>query len=135
MSDTLTVQLDDVTLSALDQLAQKTERSRTSLVSQAVRDYVALKYHALGANAVLKPERAKPIRLEVEQDGKPVARADRGEDLRYDSAGHRYVLVDQPRMYRLVKNAKFGTRELKLLAADEGLGLYSFTFTSCTTGA
>jgi predicted transcriptional regulator len=42
MSDTLTVQLDDVTLSALDQLAQKTERSRTSLVSQAVQDYVAL---------------------------------------------------------------------------------------------
>src|SRR6266567_4122392 len=29
------------------------------------------------------------------------------------------------------KNAKFGTREPKLLAADEGLGFYSFTFTSC----
>ncbi len=42
MSDTLTVELDDITLSALDQLAQKTERSRTSLVSQAVQDYVAL---------------------------------------------------------------------------------------------
>ena len=42
MSDTLTVQLDDLTLSALDQLAQRTERSRTSLVSQAVQDYVAL---------------------------------------------------------------------------------------------
>ncbi|MEA2879888.1 MAG: hypothetical protein QOF14_5084 [Hyphomicrobiales bacterium] len=42
MSDTLTVQLDDLTLSALDQLAQKTERSRTSLVSQAVQDYLAL---------------------------------------------------------------------------------------------
>ena len=42
MSDTLTVQLDDATLSALDRLAQKTERSRTSLVSQAVHDYVEL---------------------------------------------------------------------------------------------
>jgi predicted transcriptional regulator len=42
MSDTLTVQLDNVTLTALDQLAEKTERSRTSLVSQAVQDYVAL---------------------------------------------------------------------------------------------
>jgi predicted transcriptional regulator len=42
MSDTVTVQLDDDTLSALDQLAQKTERSRTALVSQAVHDYVAL---------------------------------------------------------------------------------------------
>ena len=101
----------------------------------APQDYIALKYHALGANVVLKPERGKPIRLEVEQDGKPVARADRGEDIRYDSAGRSYVLVDQPRMYRLAKNAKFGTRELKLLATDEGLGLYSFTFTSCEAGS
>jgi thiol-disulfide isomerase/thioredoxin len=99
------------------------------------QDYVALKYHALGANAVLKPERGKPIRLEVEQDGQPVARADRGEDLRYDSAGRSYVLVDQPRMYRLAKNAKFGSHEIKLLAMDEGLGLYSFTFTSCQAGS
>ena len=42
MSDTVTVQLDDDTLSALDQLAEKTARSRTALVSQAVHDYVAL---------------------------------------------------------------------------------------------
>lgn len=42
MSDTVSVQLDDDTLSALDQLAQKTARSRTALVSQAVHDYVAL---------------------------------------------------------------------------------------------
>ena len=42
MSDSLTVHLDDVPFSALDQLAKKTDRSRTSLVSQAVQDYVAL---------------------------------------------------------------------------------------------
>jgi thiol-disulfide isomerase/thioredoxin len=101
----------------------------------APQDYVALKYHALGANAVLKPEHGKSIRLDVEQDGKPVAQADRGEDIRYDSAGRSYVLVSQPRMYTLTKNAKFGTHELKLLAADEGLGIYSFTFTTCTAGA
>ena len=42
MSDALTVELDDATLSALDQIARKTERSRRSLVSQAVREYFAL---------------------------------------------------------------------------------------------
>src|SRR5262249_49589107 len=67
------------------------------------QDYVALKYHALGLNAVLKPERGKPIRLDVEQDGQPVAKEDAGADLRYDTAGHSYVTVDQPRMYNLVK--------------------------------
>lgn len=42
MSDTVSVQLDDDTLSALDRLAQKTARSRAALLSQAVHDYVAL---------------------------------------------------------------------------------------------
>ncbi len=42
MSDTVTVQLDDDILSALDQLARKTDRSRAALVSQAVHDYVAV---------------------------------------------------------------------------------------------
>jgi thiol-disulfide isomerase/thioredoxin len=99
------------------------------------QDYIALKYHALGVNAVLKPERGKPVRLYVQHDGKPVAKEDRGEDIHYDADGKSYVLVDQPRMYGLVKNAKFAQRELKLLTADEGLGLYSFTFVSCTAGS
>jgi thiol-disulfide isomerase/thioredoxin len=111
--------------------AQGSESLLHTRQTSTPQDYVALKYHALGLNAVLKPERGKPIRLGVEQDGRPVAKADAGADLRYDAAGRSYVLVDQPRMYNLVKNAKFGRRELKLLAADEGLGLYSFTFTSC----
>jgi thiol-disulfide isomerase/thioredoxin len=94
-------------------------------------DYIALKYHALGVNSVLRPERDKPIRLYVEHDGQPVAKEDKGDDIRYEADGKSYILVDQPRMYYLIKNAKFAQRELKLLTADEGLGLYSFTFTSC----
>ena len=42
MSDALIIQLDDPTLDALDQLAAKTQRSRSSLISQAVQDYVEL---------------------------------------------------------------------------------------------
>jgi len=115
--------------------AQGSESLLHTRQSSTPEDYVALKYHALGLNAVLKPERGKPVRLDVEQDGRPVTKEDAGTDIRYDTAGRSYVLVDQPRMYNLVKNAKFGRRELKLLAADEGLGLYSFTFTSCEAGA
>ena len=42
MSTALTVQLDDETLEALDQLARKTDRTRNWLVAKAVEDYVAL---------------------------------------------------------------------------------------------
>jgi predicted transcriptional regulator len=42
MPAAFTVRLDDPTLSALDQLADKTERSRNWLVARAVEDFVAL---------------------------------------------------------------------------------------------
>jgi predicted transcriptional regulator len=42
MSDQLTVRLDDATLLALDRLAERTDRSRSSLIVQAVEEYIAL---------------------------------------------------------------------------------------------
>jgi len=43
-----TVRLDESTLTALDHLAEKTERSRNWLVSRAVEDFVALNAWQLG---------------------------------------------------------------------------------------
>lgn len=94
-------------------------------------DYLAIKYHALECNAVIKPEGGKPVRVLVTQDGKPVARADRGADLRCDESGATYITVDEPRMYALIKNAQFGSHELKLASTSPDFGLYSFTFSSC----
>ena len=42
MATAFTVRLDETTLAELDQLAKKTERSRSWLVTQAVQDYVTL---------------------------------------------------------------------------------------------
>ena len=42
MATAFTVRLDETTLAELDQLAKRTERSRSWLVTQAVQDYVAL---------------------------------------------------------------------------------------------
>jgi predicted transcriptional regulator len=42
MSAAVTVRLDEATLGALDKLAEKTERPRDWLVTQAIEDYVAL---------------------------------------------------------------------------------------------
>lgn len=96
-------------------------------------DYVALRYHALEVNCVLKPEGGKPIRVVVTQDGKPVPAADRGADLRAAPSGETYLQVEEPKMYAIIKNAKFGAYDLKLACAEPGLGLYAFTFVSCTS--
>jgi hypothetical protein len=99
---------------------------------QGAGDYVALRYHALEVNAVLRPEAGQPVRVFVTQDGHPVAKSDKGADLLFTEDGRSYVLVDVSRMYSLVKNAKFGTHTLGLLPEGPGLGLYAYTFGSCT---
>jgi predicted transcriptional regulator len=43
-----TVRLDESTLSALDQIADKTERSRSWLVARAVEEFVALNAWQIG---------------------------------------------------------------------------------------
>jgi predicted transcriptional regulator len=48
MSAAFTVRLDEATLGALDQLAEKTERSRNWLVAKAVEEYVALNAWQIG---------------------------------------------------------------------------------------
>lgn len=94
-------------------------------------DYVAIRYHALEVNTVAQPERGRPIRMYVHHDDKPVAQQDKGEDIRYDEQGRSYVLVDRGRMYSLIRNAKFAQRNLRLAVQEPGLGIYSFTFSSC----
>jgi thiol-disulfide isomerase/thioredoxin len=107
------------------------ESLRHASATAGLNDYVALRYHALECNAVIKPEGGEPLRVVITQDGKPVARTDAGADIRYDEQNRSYILVDEPRMYRLTKNAKFGTYELRLASTSPDFGLYSFTFTSC----
>ncbi|MFN3648981.1 MAG: redoxin domain-containing protein [Armatimonadota bacterium] len=99
--------------------------------TNAPTDYVAIKYHALEVNSVLRPEEGKPVKVLVFHDGRPVAQADRGADIKADSNGQTYLLVDEPRMYNIIKNAKFGQRKLKLAPTTPGMGIYSFTFVSC----
>jgi thiol-disulfide isomerase/thioredoxin len=93
--------------------------------------YAALRYHAIQLVAVLKPERGGPIRVDVTQDGEPVAKSDVGKDLRFDAQGRSYIMVDTARAYDLIMNAQFGEHELKLSPKSDGLGIYDFAFESC----
>jgi hypothetical protein len=66
--------------------------------------------------------------LRVTLDGKPLTRAQAGQDLRFDDAGYSFVLVDEPRLYGLVRLEQFGSHELRLGVMAPGLSLFSFTF-------
>lgn len=104
------------------------------VTTDPLMDYIALLYTALETNAVIRPEAGKPFDLFLIQDNKPLDRRDKGDDVVYDDTGRSFVRVTEPRMYHLVKNARWGRHELRLGTTSPDFGLYSFTFSSCEVG-
>lgn len=102
-------------------------------VTSMPEDHIALRYHALEVNAVIRPEHgSQPFDVFIVQDGKPLQSEDRGEDVKFTEDGQSYITVDQPRMYRIIRNARFGSHELRLSPTSDAFALYAFTFGSCT---
>lgn len=105
--------------------------TQQAAVSGASNGSVTLRYHAIQVLVVMKPEKGGSMRVDVTQDGRPLEKTDAGKDVRYDPQGRSYVVVDAPRAYDLVMNARFGSHDVKLLPQDYGLGVYDFAFESC----
>lgn len=102
-----------------------------AVVSGESNGALTLRYHAIQVLAVMKPESGGSTRVDVTQNGKPVAKTDAGKDIRYDEHGTSYVTVDAPRAYDLIMNARFGTNTLQLSPKGDGVGIYDFAFESC----
>ncbi len=95
--------------------------------------YVALKYRAAELNAVLRavPPR-QSVQVTITQNGANLTRENAGADVQISEQGISFVVVDGPRMYNLVRNPQFGIFDVKLSAPFGGLGVFAFTFVSCT---
>ncbi len=91
--------------------------------------HVYLRYSAKEVNLVAHPPR-QPGKLELLQDGHPLAAEDAGEDVAFED-GQSVMVVDQPRMYLVVNNREFDTHDLSISTRSDGIGLYAFTFVSC----
>jgi thiol-disulfide isomerase/thioredoxin len=93
--------------------------------------WLGLTYHAKGVFAVIQPEKESGFRVRIEQDGKPLAKQDAGEDIQF-VGDQSYLVIDHARMYRIVNNKEFGVHVLKLYPESDSFGLYAFTFeTAC----
>jgi thiol-disulfide isomerase/thioredoxin len=92
---------------------------------------ILLQYESLEVNAVLKPGANKPCEVAVYQDDRFLTPENKGEDVLFAPDGKSYLHVDEPRMYRLVRNREYGEHTLKLSTGSKGVALFSFTFVSC----
>lgn len=103
---------------------------------------IVVPYEGAGANAVLSPSDdnvallldlpgSSPARVELLDEGQPVAPDEAGKDVRHDDAGRAWLHVDSPRLYALTRYGDHGRHELTLVCHDPGLSLYTFTFERC----
>jgi thiol-disulfide isomerase/thioredoxin len=106
-------------------------KTKEAAVADAPSAQLTMRYHSIQVVGVLAPEGGKSERVDVTQDGAPIAKADAGSDIQYAADGTSYVTVDSPRAYDLVMNAKFAYHDLRLTSEAPGLGVYSFAFESC----
>jgi len=99
-----------------------------------LEDNLSIRYHAAEVNLVMHPgqnERMTPKKVFVKQDDEFLLKDLVGEDVQFDHNGETYVLVDEPRMYRIIKSKVHGEHTLQLFSKNSGVEMYAFTFGSC----
>jgi len=92
-------------------------------------DYIALKFFATSVNAVMKPRTSgASFEMRLTIDDKPLTPEQAGKDVEFDEKGNSFVLVDEPKMYRIVDLSEFTGHELKLSSKSDQMSLFAFTF-------
>ena len=96
--------------------------------ADAAPDELLMRYHARELYAVINASHGHPSSVYIQQDSKDLTSADKGVDVKFDSQGHSYIEVREPRMYYLVQNPAFGAHTVTLTPTKPGLTVNSFTF-------
>ena len=104
------------------------ENLRHARTTGDYQDYLGVKFYANEVNAVLDVEPGTEYQFRITMDGGPIPKESAGADITYDQNGDSIVLVDSPRMYRLVRQQDVSAHELLLMPKDENFSLFSFTF-------
>jgi hypothetical protein len=86
-------------------------------------------YESLEVNAVLGGKRGEPCVVVLEQDKCPLPKDVLGDDV-IVRGEETVVVVDEPRLFNLVKNREFGNHFLKLTVRTPDTEVYSLSFVS-----
>ena len=92
--------------------------------------HLILWYQALEVGCVVRQEEGNPIEVTVRQDDRFLTSENKGDDVQLGDNGRSYFVIDEPRSFSVVKNKEFGEHILRLSTADNGFGVYAFTFVS-----
>ena len=106
------------------------ESVRHARATNDFEDYIVLQFYGTTVNVVMRREFGDPYRVRVTLDGLPLVSQLSGDDIMFDEEGNSFVLVDEPRMYGLVRTPQYGGFELKLSSNSDDFEVFAFTFGS-----
>lgn len=92
--------------------------------------HLRIGYQGVEAEGVLGPEGEERVEITVRQDNGFLGADIRGEDIKMDGTGRSFVLLDRPRVYRLVRNREFGEHLLWLSGDTGSFSAYGFSFST-----
>lgn len=98
--------------------------------SDGAEGYLIVAYQAKDVNAVIKPEGEKNFQVFVHQDGAYLTAMNKGEDVTIDDQGRSYILVNDAKLFSLIRDTEFGEHTLKLSTRSNGFALYALAFVS-----
>ncbi|GAC1505328.1 MAG: hypothetical protein NVS1B3_03410 [Candidatus Dormibacteraceae bacterium] len=93
------------------------------------RDYAQVSYQARRVFLVAGATRGS-VTVWVTLDGRDLTPSQAGSAVRFDAAGHSYLVVDHDDLYTLVSLTQFGRHDLRVSPDETGFQLYTFTFGS-----
>ena len=85
-------------------------------------------------NAVLRSAGGESYTVWVTLDGRNLTEENRGADVTFDEEGRSVVIVDGPRMFRLVETGELAPHELRLSSNSDQFALFAYTFGFYTEG-
>ena len=96
--------------------------------------YVSFRFLARTVNPVMHPPEGGTSTVIVEVDGRPLREDEAGPDVTWDADGRSMVLVDEPRMYRVLELPEYADGVITLRTDDEGFAIYAVTFGAYSEG-
>jgi hypothetical protein len=89
--------------------------------------YVVLRYSGNSVNVVMSSNKPGSV-VRVLHNGKAITTSESGEDITTDEKGNSVVVLNEPRLFHVVKNKEFGDHTVTLLPMEKGITIYSASF-------
>ncbi len=105
------------------------ESARQAENTDDLSSFVLLAYSARSVNAVLTSESGETYKVVVTVNNEYLTEENKGEDIVIDESGESFLMVTEPRAYKIVEQPDWEKGQfLQLYSMSDNFGLYSFTF-------